>query len=180
MTITDVLPAGVYYSLALDLGAGPKPTSVAHNANGTTTLTWNVGDVAASSGASTIAYTARPTLLFVGGENLSNSVSLTFENKNGCTFDAATASASTRITVVPPTRNPLSHGYWRNHPAEWTAEILARIQATDQRWDGADGSTPNGVLSAAEVNAVQAPSGNGDRILNQQTVATLFNLATRR
>ena len=81
---------------------------------------------------------------------------------------------------MPPTRDPLSHGYWKTHPAEWTSEILARIQATDQRFDGADGSAPNGRLSAAEVAAVFAAGGMSPSVLTQQLLGTYFNLATRR
>lgn len=180
VTITDMLPAGVYYSLALDTGVGPEPDSVIQNADGTTTLTWNIGDVAAASGPATIEYAARPTLLFLGGETLTNDASLTFENTNGCTFETETASASTVITVVAPTRDPLSMGFWRTHPELWSAEFLARLQATYQRFDGADGSAPDGLLSSGELAAVMAPSGNGVRVLQQQTAASLLNLASRR
>lgn len=81
---------------------------------------------------------------------------------------------------MPPTKNPVGLGYWREHPEEETAEILARIQATDQRFDGVDGSTPNGALSLAEVAAQLAPGGNMDKVLKEQLLATYFNLATRR
>ena len=176
VVITDTLPAGVYYSKALDLGAGPQPNTVALNVNGTRTLTWLIGNLAGNSGPFTIQYTARPSLLFLGGETVSNSAGLSFTNANGCTYAALTASASTSITVVPPTRDPLTLGFWRNHAELWTAEILARIQATDQRfdWDG------NGALSVAEATATFAPSGNQSRVLEWQLLATYFNLATRR
>jgi uncharacterized repeat protein (TIGR01451 family) len=176
VVITDTLPAGVYYSKALDLGAGPQPNTVTLNANGTRTLTWLIGNVAGNSGPLTIQYTARPSLLFLGGETVSNSASLSFTNANGCTYAALTASASTSITVVPPTRDPLTLGFWRNHSELWTAEILARIQATDQRYD----SDGNGALSVAEATAAFAPSGNQPRVLQMQLFATYFNLATRR
>lgn len=177
--VTDVLPAGVYYSTALDQGAGPRPTSVARNADGTTTLTWNVGGVPAASGPITIAYTARPSLLFLGGASVTNSATVTFGNDNGCTYAPVTASAPTTITTVVPTRNPLSMGYFKNHPADWTAEFLARIQATDQRFDGADGSTPDGRVTAAEVTAVLTGLGQPGT-LRAQLLATDFNLAERR
>jgi uncharacterized repeat protein (TIGR01451 family) len=180
VTISDTLPAGVYYSLALDTGAGPAPDSVTQNADGTTTLEWNVGDVTAASGPATIEYTARPTLLFLGGETLTNQASLTFENANGCAYETDPTSASTVITVVPPTGDPLSMGFWRTHPELWSVEFLAMFQATYQSFDGADGSTPDGALSSTELVAVMAPSGNGVRILQQQTAATLLNLASRR
>jgi hypothetical protein len=44
-----------------------------------------------------------------------------------------TAARSVAITAVRPSRNPLTHGYWKTHPETWTVELLARIQATDQR-----------------------------------------------
>jgi uncharacterized repeat protein (TIGR01451 family) len=180
VTITDTLPAGVYYSKALDLGTGPQPNSVTLNADGTRTLSWSVGALAGNSGAKTIQYTARPSLLFLGGESLTNSVRLTFTNANGCTFAPVTASASTTITVVPPSRNPEGLGFWRSYPQLETAEILARVQATDTRFDGADGTTPNGALSLAEAQAVLVPGGNMDKVLEEELLATYFNLATRR
>jgi uncharacterized repeat protein (TIGR01451 family) len=176
VVITDILPAGVYYSKALDLGAGPQPNTVTVNGDGTRTLTWQVSNLATNSGPQTIQYTARPSLLFLGGESLSNNAQLTFQNANGCTFGTLTASASTTITLVPPTRNPATLGFWRTHSELWTAEILARIQATDQRYD-TDG---NGALSVAEVTAMLAPGGNQPKVLQMQLLATYFNLATRR
>jgi hypothetical protein len=118
--------------------------------------------------------------MFLGGETLTNSASLTFENANGCEYEAEEQSARTTITVVPVTRDPLSLGYWRTHPRDWSSELLARIQATDQRFDGADGSSPDGRLTTDEVAAVMAPSGNGVRVLQQQLTATYLNLASRR
>jgi uncharacterized repeat protein (TIGR01451 family) len=176
VVITEVLPAGIYYSKALDLGAGPKPGSVTLNADGTQTLVWNIAAVPAGSGPQTIVFTARPTLLALGGASYGSTVSLSFQNSNGCGYDALSASASTNITVLPPTRDPLTLGFWRTHPEVWTAEMLARIQATDQRYD-ADG---DGMLSPAEATAILAPGGNQPRILQMQLLASYFNLATRR
>jgi hypothetical protein len=150
------------------------------NANGTTTLTWSIGHVASGAASASIVFTARPTLLFLGGETLTNSAVLAFENDNGCEYESQPASASTRITVVPATRDPLSLGFWRNHPELWSAEFRGRIQATDQRFDGADGSAPDGILSPAEDTAIMAPSGNGVRVLQQQLTGTYLNLASRR
>jgi uncharacterized repeat protein (TIGR01451 family) len=176
VVITDTVPANVYYSQALDTGTGPKPTTVALNNDGTRTLTWQVGAVGATSGPQTIRYTARPTLLFVGGETLTNSARLEFKNANGCTYTPLTASASTTITVVPPTRNPQGHGFWGEHPELRTSEILARIQATDQRYD----TNKDGALSSDEVTATLTPGGNQTKILAQHLLGTYFNLATRR
>jgi uncharacterized repeat protein (TIGR01451 family) len=178
--ITDLLPQGVYYSTALDQGAGPKPTTVQRNANGTTTLIWTIGSVNSATGSQVISYQARPTLLFLGGESLTNTANLSFKNANDCTFTAASASAQATVTVAPITRDPMSMGFWRNHPELWSAELRARIQATDLRFDGADGTTADGQLSTSEVVAVMAPSGNGARVLQQQLLATLLNLSSRR
>jgi len=179
-TVTDTLPDGVYYSLALDLGAGPGPDSVVSNADGTTTLTWLVGSLPAGSGPQTIEYTARPGLLFLAGDSVSNDISLDFTDANGNDYPAVTAAAATVITAVAPTRNPQGLGFWRTHPELWTAEIRARIQATDDRFDGADGSVPDGVLAVGEVRAVLVPGGNMSKVLQEQLLATYFNLATRR
>jgi hypothetical protein len=91
-------------------------------------------------------------------------------------YDTLRASASTSITVAPPTRDPHTLGFWRNHPEQWTAEILARIQVTDQRYD----TNGDGALSSAEVQAMLAPGGNQPKVLKMQLLATYFSLATRR
>ena len=173
--VKDVLPVDVYYSTALDLGTGPKPDSVTYEADRTTTLIWNLGTLAGST-SQTLQYTARPSLLFLGGESISNSVAVTYQNANGCTFGPERASASTTITVVTPTQDPLTLGFWRNHPDMWQSEILARIQATDQGYD----ANLDGQLSSAEVAVALTPGGNMDAILKQQLIATYFNLGTRR
>jgi len=178
--VVDRLPAGVYYSNALNLGAGPLPATAVLGVDGRWTLTWNIGSVGGNSGPQVIEFTARPGLLFTGGQLLTNEARLTFTNGNGCTYAPVNASASTSIAVVPPTQDPVGLGYWRSHPEDLTSEILARIQATDQRFDGADGSAPNGALSNAEVAAVLVPGGNMDKVLEEQLVATYANLATRR
>ena len=180
VTISDTLPADVYYSTALDQGAGPAPDSVRRNADGTTTLSWTVASVAGASGTQVIEYTARPSLLFVAGDSVAASARLTFTGANGCAYAPVTAARSVAITAVAPTRNPLSHGYWKNHSAEWTSEILARIQATDQRFDGADGSPPDGRISSAEVTATLSAGGTPPKVLPFQLLANYFNMATRR
>jgi uncharacterized repeat protein (TIGR01451 family) len=177
--ISDTLPADVYYSTALDTGGGPAPDAVVRNADGTTTLRWTIGAVAPSSGPQVVEYVARPSLLLTGG-TVDNRARLTFTNANGCDYDAVTASRSAAIAVFEPTRNPLTPGYYKTHPEDWTSEILARIQATDQRFDGADGSTPDGRLSAAEVAAVLNAGGTSPKVLATHLLATYFNLATRR
>ncbi|MGH8939730.1 MAG: hypothetical protein ACRDV2_10325, partial [Actinomycetes bacterium] len=180
VTITDTLPAGVYYSTALDQGSGPQPTTVAKNANGTTTLTWSIGTLAGTSGAQTVEYTARPGLLFVGADSVQNSVQVTFTNANGCTYTPVTASGTTGITEVTPSADPEGEGFWKTHPERQTSEILAMIQATDQRFDGADGSTPDGQLSVTETVLVLSGGGTQADQLKAQLLATYFNLADRR
>jgi uncharacterized repeat protein (TIGR01451 family) len=177
VTITDTLPAGVYYSPALDQGTGPKPNSVTLNGDGTRTLVWNVGGVSAQSGDQTIVFTARPTLLALAGTTYTDNVAVNYKNASGaCTFAPVTASASTTITVVPPTRDPLSQGFWKNHPELWTAEFLARIQATDQRYD----INQDGALSIAEATAAFKDSSAPKTVLSQQLLGIYFNLASRR
>ena len=149
------------------------------NADGTTTLTWTIGAVTAASGTRVIEYVARPSLLLTGGD-VRNGARLTFTNANGCEYEAVTATQSAAIVVLPPTRNPLTPGYWKTHPEDWTSEILARVQATDQRFDGADGSAPDGRLSAAEVAAVLNAGGSSPKVLATHLLATYLNLATRR
>lgn len=176
VVVTDTLPADVYYSLALDLGAGPKPTTVTRNSDGTTTLVWSIGAVGASSATSTIEFSARTTLLALGGTSFPDNATLDYTGLNGCVYPTVKASAATAITVVPPTRNPGTIGFWKNHSELWTAEILARIQATDQRYD-LDG---NGALSATEAATMFNAGGTPPNVLAQQLLADYFNLATRR
>lgn len=174
--ISDTLPADVYYSTGLDQGAGPPPDSVTLNADGTRTLQWQVGTLAGSSGPQTIAFTARPTLLALGGTAYADDATLSFTNANGCTYDSLSASAPTSITVVPAGEQPRTNGYWSTHPEEWTAETRARIQATDQRYD----TSGDGVLDASEVAAMYASGGNQPSSLQRQLLSVLFNLATRQ
>ena len=177
VTVTNTLPAGVYYSLALDLGSGPKPDSVTLNSDGSRTLTWNVGSLAAQSGNKTIVFTARPTLLGLAGTTYTSSVSVSYKNSSGaCTFTPVTNSAVTTITIVPPSRVPLSQGFWKNHPELWSAELLARIQATDQRYD----SDNDGALSVAEATAAFKGSNEPKSVLSEQLMATYLNIASRR
>ena len=165
VVITDTLPKDVYYSLALDLGAGPKPGSVVTNADGTTTLTWSLGGLVKESAVQTISYTTRPSLLFLAGSSVTNNAVLDFTDGNGNDYPALTAEATTTITAVTPGKTPTTLGYYRNHPEVWTAETLARIQATDTRFDGADGSSSDGQLSSAEVTVIFAPAGNQPKVL---------------
>ena len=179
VTITDTLPADVYYSPALDLGAGPPPDTVVVNADGSTTLVWNVGALPATSGERTIEFTARPTLLALGGTTFDNGVSVTYTNGNGCTYTPVTAQAQTVVSTVAPSADPKTIGFWQNHEQQWTPETLARIQATDQRYDGIDGTAADGALSTSEMRAMLTGTGNFPNILQRQLLAVYSNLATR-
>jgi uncharacterized repeat protein (TIGR01451 family) len=177
VVVATTLPADVYYSRALDTGAGPHPTSVTANSDGSRTLRWTIGTLAGNSGPVTITFTARPTLLAPGGTAYTATATLGFTNENGCTYDSLRQSADTTITTVPPTLDPLTLGFWKTHPEQYDAEILARIQATDQRFDR---SPADGRLSGPEVSGTFASAGGMPFILQQQLLATYFDLATRR
>jgi len=180
VVVEDTLPAGLYYSVPLDQGAGPRPTSAGLNADGTRTLTWALGSLPGASGPRTIEFTARSSLLAAAGTSFTNAASVQFQAAGGCTYPPATASAATTVTVTPPSRDPLGMGYWANHPDTWSAEVRARIQATDQRYDGSDGTAADGALSPAELSATYQPSRGQPETLRLQLLSTYFNLATRR
>ncbi len=174
VTLQDLLASGVYYSSALDLGAGPRPATVVRNADGTTSLTWNLGSLAAGA-TRTIDYTARPSLLLRNGATRTNTATASAVNANGCIVAPISANAAVAVTETPPTRLPLSHGYWKNHPETRTDEIRARVQATDQRFD----TTPaDGALSNPESDTVLKGGGNQPSVLHFQLLATLFDLST--
>ncbi|MBU2686797.1 MAG: isopeptide-forming domain-containing fimbrial protein [Actinobacteria bacterium] len=66
VTVRDVIPDGVEY---LGIAAGPAPDNVSRdNATGMTTLTWNVGDMAASA-TFTVTYNAAIRYDFFGTDN---------------------------------------------------------------------------------------------------------------
>ncbi|MFC4591381.1 DUF7507 domain-containing protein [Sphaerisporangium corydalis] len=179
VTVTQTLPAQVYYSQALDTGTGPKPTAVTRNADGTTTLRWNVGTVAAGAGA-TITFSARPSLLMVGGATVSGPASLSFTSEGGCVFAPVTDTAATTITTVAPSRDPRPTAIWATFANLRTPEALARTQATDTRFDGADGTAPDGRLSLPESSATLLLPVLQPRTLRAELLATYLNLATRR
>lgn len=179
VTLTDTLPADVYYSQALDGGTGPRPTSVVHNSNGTATLTWSLGPLDPGTTVN-VQFTARPSLLFVGGASVTDTAAVSYSNINGCVYTPVAATATTAITQVPPSRNPLSQGYWKTHPEMQTAELLARVQATDQRFDGSAGTAADGALAVAEAVAVLSAGGNQPEPLRSQLLAVLLDMASRR
>ncbi|MGN9841217.1 DUF7507 domain-containing protein [Nonomuraea sp. H19] len=172
VTVTATLPDGVYYSKALDQGSGPKPTTVTGGK-----LAWDVGALAATSGERTIVFTARPTLLALPGTTYTAEVSVAYKNTTGaCTFDPVNGSATTTVTAVPPTRDPVSKGFWKTHDELWTAEFLARVQATDQRYD----TDESGALSAAEITTAFRGHNEPKSVLAEHLLGTYFNVATRR
>ncbi|WP_327587817.1 hypothetical protein OHA25_13100 [Nonomuraea sp. NBC_00507] len=93
------------------------------NPDGTTTLTWSLGSVAggASSG---VQFTARPSLLFVAGNEIPDSATASYGNGNGCVYEPVTATASTGITEVAPTRNPWPQLSWQLHADRQTTARL--------------------------------------------------------
>ncbi|WP_327087937.1 DUF11 domain-containing protein [Nonomuraea sp. NBC_01738] len=175
VVLTDTLPKEVYYSQALDQGAGPRPTTVTRNADGTTTLSWSLTDLAGGADQ-TVRFTARPSLLFVAGDKVTDQAVVTYGNAKGCTYEPVTATATTTITEVTPTRDPRSHGYWKTHPQARTAELLARVQATYQSFDSSD----SGELDNAEAGAVLSAGGPMPGPARFQLLATLLDLAARQ
>ncbi|MGV9375845.1 hypothetical protein ACWDRB_08525 [Nonomuraea sp. NPDC003707] len=177
--LTTTLPSGVYYSQALDQGAGPRPSAVTRNDDDTTSLTWKPGTIAAGAGA-TVTFTARPTLLMEAGATVTGTASLAYGGTNGCAFAPVTASAQTMTTEVAPSRQPLLSTVWALRHDLRTAETLARVQATDTRFDGTDGTTADGALSQQEAAAVLFLPVTQPRTLRAELLATTLNLATRR
>lgn len=176
VVITDTLPSSMYYSLVLDTGAGPKPNSVIENADGTTTLRWTIGDIAAQSSLLTVEYKARPSLLLFGGTTITNNASLDFTDVNSNDYPAVTTSFTARISSAVPDKDPQSKNFWRIHNEFWTDEALARIQATDQRFD----ITPaNSILQQSEILATVSAHGHQVSDLKSQLLASYFNLAFR-
>lgn len=180
VVISDTLPAEAHYDPALDQGAGPAPDAVEDNPDGTTTLTFDVGQIPAASGDETIEFTVRPSLLTSAGEKLLNRAELTFTDSNDNPYPDLTAEATTTLEAPEASEDPQTLGFWRNHPERLTSELLARVQATDSRYDGADGSTPDGMLTREEVEAAFSPPGGQPRTLRWQLLATYLNLAERR
>lgn len=174
VTLTDTLPANVYYSMALDKGVGPHPDIVEYNADGTTTLSWYLGTVS-PNGTHTIEYTARPSLIVLPNETITNNAVLNFTDGNGNTYPEVLANTTTKITEIPAGQEPVSMGFVRNHEDTWTDEILAMIQATDDRYD----TNGDGQLSYSEMGDALSPGGNQPKILKMQLLTVYYNLAYR-
>ncbi|MCW2779479.1 MAG: conserved repeat domain, partial [Frankiales bacterium] len=172
LTLTDTLSRDTYYSLALDQGTGPRPTTVTRLADGRTVLTWSLGALAAG-GTGSVRFTTRTSLLLRPGAAVTGAVTLDAVFGTGCVLPTVTGATSSPVLSSVPTRDPLSQGYWGNHPA--TAELLARVQATYQRHD----TSGDGSLSTAEQTAAFAGSGTA-QTLQSQLLAVFLNLADRR
>jgi uncharacterized repeat protein (TIGR01451 family) len=173
-TLSYTLPAGVYYSTALDQGSGPKPGSVTGG-----TLTWQLGSLDAGA-TTTVRFTTRSSLLTVGGTALTGQAKVTYGNTNGCTYDPVSASATSTVTEVAPSRNPAPQAIWLALPGLRTTELLARVQATDTRFDGIDGTTPDGQLSQREISAAFTLPVLQPRALRAELLTSYLNLGSRR
>ncbi|MGW6505271.1 DUF7507 domain-containing protein [Nonomuraea angiospora] len=171
-TLTATLPADLYYGPA----QVTPPDAVTRDPDGTTTLRWNVGAVAPGA-SGTITFSARPSLLLEEGTTVTVPVSLSFGGGGDCPYAPAQATAQTRITLPAATRDPRPLAIWTIFPSLRTPEALARVQATDQRYDT---SPADGQLTQAEfANAVGVPLLQ-PRALRAELLATYLNLATRR
>ncbi|MFI6499529.1 CARDB domain-containing protein [Nonomuraea typhae] len=171
VTLQYTLPGGVYYSTALDQGAGPRPTSVTGRV-----LSWNLSSLDGGATA-TVAFTTRSSLLAEGGTRLTGQAAVTYGNANGCTYDPVTTSATTTVTETPPSRDPRISTIWATFPGMRTAELLARVQATDTRFDTAPA---DGRLTQQEVDDTFRLPLLQPRSLRAELLTTYLNLADRR
>jgi uncharacterized repeat protein (TIGR01451 family) len=179
--INDTIPKGVYYHENLDSGIGPKPNATIVNNDGTTTLVWNIANLEPDSSIKTIEYSVRTSLLMFEGK-LSNHVVLDFTDENNNNYSELHASSETFVfsSSRAITKDPLSSNSWFQHEELWTPEILARIQATDQRYDGIDGTEPNGILTKQELKSLSSLKPGQPKQLHIELLGTYFNLATQR
>ncbi|MEV1001681.1 NEW3 domain-containing protein [Nonomuraea sp. NPDC050202] len=143
------------------------------------TLRHDVGTVAPGA-SGTARFTVRTSLLTVGGTAVTVRASAGYGGAGGCVYPAATTTATTTVTEQPPSRDPRPPTVWLLHSGQWPAELLARVQATDTRFDGADGSAPDGVLSAAEVRRVLLLPVAPSALLRAELLAVYLNLGDRR
>src|SRR4029078_5765249 len=151
--------------------------TVTKNSDGTTTISWNIDKLNAKSQSNIIEYSIRPSLIFT--EDVRNNAVLDFSDANNNDYPSLNAFTTTPLSHIIPTRNPQPVTFWLHHKEFWTPETLARIQATDDRFDGADGSKPDGVLSQSEIGATPA-NAKLRQALTLVLLGTYFNLATGR
>jgi uncharacterized repeat protein (TIGR01451 family) len=172
VVIVDTLPPEIFY---VDGSASPAPDSVDVNLDGTTVLTWTIGTVAPGDGG-TITFTAGTSLLLVAPDTFENTVDVTLEDTNGNPY-TSDGLASTDLTEVTPTEDVRTLGWWKNKLSRATPEMLAMIQATDDRYD-LDG---DGVLTFDEADAALQGVRPQERVshLRSQLFATFLNLASR-
>ncbi|GAA2208968.1 hypothetical protein GCM10009850_044260 [Nonomuraea monospora] len=140
------------------------------------TLRQEVGTVAAG-GSGTARFSVRTSLLTAGGTSVAVTASAAYGGAGGCAYPAASATATSTVTEQPPGRDPQIPALWLLRAGSLPAELLARVQATDARFDGADGSAPDGVLKAAEVRRVLL---NPVAPLRSELLTVYLNLGERR
>ncbi|NAS22852.1 DUF11 domain-containing protein [Herbidospora sp. NEAU-GS84] len=121
----------------------------------------------------TVTFTGRPSLLTEAG-TLQASAKVSY-GSNACAYEAS-GSAATTVTVQAPSRDPMPPALWALRGDLQTAEVLARVHATDQRFDtGGDGTLSRQETGSAFLLPVLQP-----RQLRAEMLATLLNLGTRR
>ncbi|RSM99548.1 hypothetical protein DMB42_42385 [Nonomuraea sp. WAC 01424] len=140
------------------------------------TLRQEVGTVAAGA-SGTARFAVRTSLLTAGGSAVTVGASAAYGGAGGCAYPAANATATSTVTEQPPGRNPQISALWLLRTGSLPAELLARVQATDTRFDGADGSAADGVLTPAEVRRVLL---NPVTPLRAELLTVYLNLGERR
>ncbi|WP_345572372.1 DUF7507 domain-containing protein [Nonomuraea rosea] len=143
------------------------------------TLRQEVGTVAAGA-TGTARFAVRTSLLTGGGTAVTVRASAAYGGAGGCVYPAASATATSTVTEQPPGRDPRPPALWLLHTGQVPAELLARVQATDTRFDGADGSAPDGLLSVAEVRRVLTLPVTPPALLRAELLAIYLNLGERR
>jgi uncharacterized repeat protein (TIGR01451 family) len=181
VTIIDHLPVNVRYIPELDFSGGPKPNTINFNNDGTTTLIWNIGTVEKNSDIKVIKYTAISSLLIEKG-SIRNAAVLDLTDSNNNDYPQINTSITSNISTSRSTKDPQPREYWLDYLDFVWPEILAKIQATDQRFDGIGRSQPhpNGVLSLIEVEIALARYDKQPDILESHLIATYLNLASGR
>lgn len=176
--VTDTLPDGLVYSAALDGGAGPMPGAVTENADGTTTLTWDLGRLEVGETV-TIEYHARWSLLEDPGDTVTNMAAVSYIDDNTNPYGPEVAEATTQIVFVQ-SHDPLWRGPWRVRDALRTEAVRAAVQITDGRYDGTGGAPTDGVLDDGETRLALGSVMTLRDHLAAHMLATLLNLADQR
>jgi hypothetical protein len=175
-----VLPKDVYYSAALDPAGAPRPTTVDRRADGTTLLAWALPDLAAGAAAATVVFRVRSSLLTAPGTALTFAGTLATDATNGCPALTTSGSASTVATLPATAGTPVSTAIRSLATTTWTPESLARIHATDQRFDGLAGAAPDGAMDRTETRSVYGLNIAVRQQLRAELASVYFNLAERR